>query len=163
MADISKVGLPTYLSDYSYEGDPATAPSLVASVTNGALLVTGTVVASNLDGSATLVNLFDTNTLATEVTGTIASTTVSALDEFYLESILASASAGPCKVIVQNISGAGTATNAVTFFSSANLSSQISFHDTLRFTDSTVQVCITNKAGDTQSVYANIMGKLYAI
>lgn len=163
MADISKVGLPTYLSDYSYEGDPATAPSLVANVTNGALLITGTVVASNLDGSATLVNSFDTSTLATETTGTIVSKTVSAGENFYLHSILASASAGPCKVILQNVTGAGTATNAVTFFSSANLSSQISFHDTLRFTNSTVQVCITNKAGETQSVYANIMGKLYAV
>lgn len=163
MADISKVGLPTYLSDYSFEGDPSTAPSLVANITNGALLITGTVVASNLDGSVTLVNLFDTTTLANETTGTLISKTISPSESFYLSSIMGSASAGPCKVIVQSINGSGTATNAVSFFSSANLSSQVSFHETLQFTDTTVQVCLANNAGNTQSVYANLMGKLYAV
>ena len=176
MADISKVGLPTYLSDYSYEGDPSTATSLVAQVTAGALLVTGTVVATPNgtysvvvtdimpgDADSTLVNEYNNIVVNADDTGTIVSKVISNLNNFYLSSIVASASAGPCKVVVRNISGAGTVTNAVTFFSSANPMNQINFPTNLKLTNSTLQVCVTNLAGANQDVYATVMGKSYPI
>lgn len=94
--------------------------------------------------------------VANSSTGTITYTVTSG-KTLYLKQIIAAASGGPCKVVVDY--GAGPTVIGVVFFSSAIPWAAITFAQPISISASTaVNVKITNNAGASQDVYASIFG-----
>ena len=158
MTDLSKVGLPTFISDFGWDGTTSGAVSSVANVTSGALHVKVAGGSTSIQpADASVVNaqlLMSGSTGATS----IASLNISAGTSVDLYSISASASAGPCKVevIKQTISGA----LVTKFFNSANPSADFSWPTGFKveggMSGDNVSIQITNFTGLQQTAYASI-------
>lgn len=158
MTDLSKVGLPTFISDFDWDGTSSGAVSSVANVTSGALHVKVADGSTSIHpADASVVNaqlLMSGSTAATS----IASLNISAGTSVDLYSISASASAGPCKVEVvkQTISGA----LVTKFFNSANPSVDFNWPTGFKveggMAGDNVTVQITNFTGLQQTAYASI-------
>lgn len=154
MGDI-KTGLPISITDANYNGTTNTRKASVSAT--GALKVT---VEESLSGavcaSGSYVGVASGNTeIACQYT-------VGASQTFNLKSIVASASAGPCKVIVDYTDGSVVVdTLATGFFSSVSPTVQINFPATFELQENyVVRVRIRNNAVAAQDVYASIMGQI---
>jgi len=158
MTDISKVGLPTFISDFGWNGTSSGALSSVAHVTSGALLVQVADGSNSIQpADAAVVNA---QLLMSGSTGstTITSLNIAAGSSVDLYSISASASAGPCKVelIKQTTSGA----IITKFFNSSNPSVDFSWPTGFKIeggiAGENVSVNVTNFTGLQQTAYASI-------
>lgn len=82
---------------------------------------------------------------------------------FYLKEVIASASSGPVKVIVEyaaNANGVSSGTYTVGFFSSANPTLAIPFYQPIMATGpSYIRVTMRNDSAFTQDLYATIIGR----
>jgi hypothetical protein len=158
MTDLSKVGLPTFISDYGWDGTSSGAVSSVANVTSGKLHV-------HIDGGSTSIQPADYSVVNAQLlmSGSTGSTPITTLNiapntSVDLYSINASASAGPCKVelLKNTVSGAFT----TKFFNSANPSVDFSWPTGFRVSagpsGETISVTITNFTGLQQTAYASI-------
>jgi hypothetical protein len=158
MTDISKVGLPTFISDFGWDGTSSGAVSSVAHVTSGALHVQVAGGSTSIQpADATVVNaqlLFSGSTGSTSIT----SLNIAAGASVDLYSISASASAGPCKVelVKQTVSGA----LITKFFNSSNPSVDFTWPTGFKveggMAGDNVSVKITNFTGLQQTAYASI-------
>ena len=88
---------------------------------------------------------------------------VSSGSTFYLKEIIASASSGPVKVIVEYAASSGgvsSGTYAVGFFSSANPTLTMPFHQPIVATGPVyVRITMRNDSAFTQDLYATIIGR----
>jgi hypothetical protein len=147
MSDVTnRLGLPTFISDYAWDGTSVNAVSQAASVTSGALLVslangniaidpaTQSVHGSSLMTFGVPVNVCTLNVLSAQ-----------------LYSMQAAASAGPVKVEIVN----NSSVVAVRFFNSAFPNTDMVF-PTGFVVSGTVDIVMTNLYSDTQTGYATI-------
>lgn len=154
MGDI-KTGLPISITDANYNGTTNTRKANVTST--GALKV---AVEEALDGSICVSGSYAG--LAIGNTEIACQYTVGASEILNLKSIVASASSGPCKVIVDYTDGSVVVgTLATGFFSSVTPTLQIAFPATYEIPSNyVVRVRIKNSAVAAQDVYASIMGQI---
>lgn len=135
-------------------GTDGTNAQTISTDTNGYVNVNATV--TEIDTGT--VAFYDTATsIANNNTGTLTYTTSAAIT-FYLKTVIATASAGPCKVVLDY--GAGPTVIAVGFITDATPVVQFQFGQPVVIPASTaVNVKITNRAGQAQDVYATIIGR----
>ena len=153
MGDI-KAGLPITITDAGYNG---TSNTKKASVSN-----TGAVKVHIEETDSGLICTADSYTdVANNVTEEILAYTVPAASTFYVKSVIASASAGPCKVIIDYAdAGVQVAILATVFFSSVTPFVQVDFPDGYSIPENNdVRVFVQKKCGLSQNVYATIMGR----
>jgi hypothetical protein len=147
MSDVTnRLGLPIFISDYSWDGSSLEAQSLAATVTSGALLVSLTDSSIQVDPATKAqhgydVMPFDVPTLITTLT----------VAKGQLYSIQAAATAGPVKVSVVN----NTDTIAVRFFNSAFPNTDMAFPTGFVFSG-TLSIYMTNLYEQAQTGYATI-------
>jgi hypothetical protein len=146
MSDITnRLGLPTFISNYSWDGSSTTAISQVANVTSGALLVSltdSTIVVDPATQSA-----FGSANMVFNTPVTVC--TVNAVGQLY--SLQAAATAGPVKVELQQ-NGSPV---VVRFFNSAYPNTDMAFPTGFTFSG-TLDIVMTNLYSDTQTGYATI-------
>ncbi len=146
MSDITnRLGLPTYITDFNWDGSSATAISQAANVTSGALLVSlsdsSIVIDPATQGTFGSANMpFNTPTTVC---------TVNAAGQLY--SLQASATAGPVKVELQQ-NGAPV---VVRFFNSAYPNTDMTFPTGFIFSG-TLDIVMTNLYSEAQTGYATI-------
>lgn len=134
-------------------GSDGTNTQTISTDTNGYVNVNATVVETS---TGTVAYYATVTSVANNTTGTITYTTSGGVT-FFLKTIIASASAGPCKIEVDY--GAGPTTVAVGFITDAVPVLQLQFAQPIVIPASTaVNVKITNRAGPAQDVYATIIG-----
>lgn len=146
MSDVTnRLGLPTFLSNYAWDGSSSTAVSQVANVTSGALLVSLTDTSIVIDpatqsvfGSANMPN--NTPTSVCTLTG---------FGQLY--SLQAAATAGPVKVELQQ-NGSPV---VVRFFNSSYPNTDMTFPTGFTFSG-TLDIVMTNLYSETQTGYASI-------
>lgn len=146
MSDITnRLGLPTFISDYTWDGSNASANNQVVNVTSGALSVALT------DGSID-INPATSTQFGSAVMPSNTPTTVCTLSTFgELYSIQASASAGPVKVELQK-NGLPV---VVRFFNSAFPNTDMTFPTGYTFSG-TLDIVMTNLYSESQTGYASI-------
>lgn len=147
MSDVTnRLGLPTFISDYNWDGTNANAVSQAASVTSGALLVSlanGNIAFDPATQSAHGSALMPFNVPTPVCTLSVVSA--------QLYSMQASASAGPVKVEILN----NSSVVAVRFFNSAFPNTDMTF-PTGFVVSGTVDIVMTNLYSETQTGYATI-------
>lgn len=166
MADII-TGLGVNLFDRTYTGGDL---SKIAAITSGRLSVDGSGVTQPISGSVSISEPSNGNVA---VYGTVASVvqnssvvvayySIAAGDTLYLKNIIASASGGPCKVIVEYAAaatGAASGTYCIGFFSSANPTLNLDFIHPIAISGATfLRVTMRNDNPNTQDLYASIIG-----
>lgn len=166
MADI-KVALPTVLTNKDWtDGYTAEVTSDNALKVDGSSYtqpISGTVTAEIAEPTTGLICV--SSTASNVVNGSTESAvihTVPAGETFYLKSIVATGSAGPCKIVVDYTDSSNTVVDTLctAFFTSANPTVQILFPATIDIPSTNiVRVRVTNSCGKTQNVYGTIMGR----
>lgn len=158
MSDI-KVAFPTIITNKDL------SDGYVAQVTSdNALKVTGTInaVPGEVDSGLLCIS-DDYPSLGSTLSTVVTTYTVGASSVFYLKGITASASSGPCKVVVEytNSLDVVLGTLCVGFFSSIMPTLQMSFPATINIPSSCkIRISMTNKSPFSQDVYATIMGRV---
>ena len=137
-------------------GSPLTIQGLVS---GAPIITTESEVLSNT------INVYGTSSNVTSTSSAIiAYYNVPAGKSFLLKEVIASASSGPVKVIVEYAAastGASSGTYTVGFFSSANPTLAIPFYQPIVATGATyVRVTMRNDSAFTQDLYATIIGRL---
>ena len=146
MSDITnRLGLPTFISNYSWDGSSATAISQVANVTSGALLVSLTDSTIVVDPATQVA--FGSANMPFNVPVVVC--TLTNVGQLY--SLQASASAGPVKVELQQ-NGSPV---VVRFFNSAYPNTDMAFPTGFTFSG-TLDIVMTNLYSETQTGYATI-------
>lgn len=123
------------------------------------------VITSELEVTSNTVSIYGTSASVTSTSSSIVTYySVSAGTTFFLKEVIASASSGPVKVIVEYAAaaiGVSSGTYSVGFFSSANPTLAIPFYQPIVATGPTyVRVTMRNDSAFTQDLYATIIGRL---
>lgn len=147
------------------------SPLAIQGITSGAPLaiqgiISGSpVITSEIEVTSNTISVYGTSAnVASTSSSIVAYYSVSAGTTFMLKEIIASASSGPVKVIVEYAAastGASSGTYTVGFFSSANPTLAIPFYQPIVATGPTyVRVTMRNDSAFTQDLYATIIGRL---
>ena len=123
------------------------------------------VITSEIEVLSNTVSVYGTSANVSSTSSSIVTYyNVTAGTTFVLKEIIASASSGPVKVIVEyaaTAGGASTGTYAVGFFSSANPTLSIPFYQPIIAVGPTyVRVTMQNNSPLSQDLYATIIGRL---
>lgn len=123
------------------------------------------VITSEIEVLSNTVSVYGTSANVSSTSSSIVTYyNVTAGATFVLKEIIASASSGPVKVIVEyaaTAGGASAGTYAVGFFSSANPTLSIPFYQPIIAVGPTyVRVTMKNDSAFTQDLYATIIGRL---
>lgn len=135
-------------------------PVAIQGIVSGSPVITSEieVLSNTVSAYGTSANVSSTSSSIVTYYNVIAGKT------FVLKEIIASASSGPVKVIVEyaaTAGGASSGTYAVGFFSSANPTLSIPFYQPIIATGSTyVRVTMQNNSPLSQDLYATIIGRL---
>jgi hypothetical protein len=162
MADII-TGFGINIFDGTYTGGD---PSKIASVTSGRLIVDGSEVTqpvSIVEPSSGNVVAYGTAASVAANTSTVVSYyQITGGTTFYLKGVVASASAGPVKVIIEYAAtsgGASSGTYCVGFFSSADPTLNFNFTHPIVISGATyIRVSMRNGNTEAQDLYASIIG-----
>jgi hypothetical protein len=166
-------GLGIQIFDNTYTGG---ASDKIASVSSGRLLVetgnlniqgltSGTpVITTEEEISNNIITAYGTSANVTSTTSSIVSYySISGGTTFYLKEVIASASSGPVKVIVEYAAaatGPSSGTYAVGFFSSANPTLTIPFYQPIAISGPLyIRVTMKNDSAFTQDLYSTIIGR----
>lgn len=129
-------------------------------------LTSGSPVATNqIEIISNTINAYGTSANVTTSNSSVVSyLNISVGQTFVLKEIIASASSGPVKVIVEYAAastGPSSGTYAVGFFTSANPTLALPFYQPIVATGPTyVRVTMRNDSAFTQDLYATIIGRL---
>lgn len=123
------------------------------------------IITSEIEVLSNTVNVYGTSANVSSTSSSIVTYyNVAAGTTFALKEIIASASSGPVKVIVEyaaTAGGASSGTYTVGFFSSANPTLSIPFYQPIIVTGSTyVRITMHNNSPSSQDLYATIIGRL---
>ena len=173
MANVT-TGLGVQIFDNTYTGGSS---DKIASVASGRILVetgniniqglaSGTpVITSEREISNDIITAYGTSQdVSSTVSSIVSYYSISGGTTFYLKEIIASASSGPVKVIVEYAAastGAASGTYAVGFFSSANPTLTIPFYQPIAISGPLyIRVTMKNQSAFTQDLYATIIGRI---
>lgn len=173
MANVT-AGLGVQIFDNTYTGGSS---DKIASVASGRILVetgniniqglaSGTpVVTSEREISNDIITAYGTSQdVSSTVSSIVSYYSISGGTTLYLKEIIASASSGPVKVIVEYAAastGAASGTYAVGFFSSANPTLTIPFYQPIAISGPLyIRVTMKNQSAFTQDLYATIIGRI---
>ena len=173
MANVT-AGLGVQIFDNTYTGGSS---DKIARVASGRILVetgniniqglaSGTpVITSEREISNNIITAYGTSQdVSSTVSSIVSYYSISGGTTFYLKEIIASASSGPVKVIVEYAAastGAASGTYAVGFFSSANPTLTIPFYQPIAISGPLyIRVTMKNQSAFTQDLYATIIGRI---
>jgi len=147
-------------SPLSIQGITSGTPLAIQGIVSGSPIIT-----SEIEVSSNTVSVYGTSANVSSTASSIVTYySVSAGTKFFLKEIIASASSGPVKVIVEYAAastGPSSDTYTVGFFSSANPTLAIPFYQPIVATGPTyVRVTMRNDSAFTQDLYATIIGRL---
>ncbi len=156
-------GLGINIFDRNYAGGDS---SKIATVTSGRLIVDGSGVTQPVSivepSSGNIIAYGTQASVAANSSVVVAYYSIGAGTTFYLRNVVASASAGPVKVIVEyaaTSSGASSGTYCIGFFSSADPTLNLNFSYPIVISGATyVRVTMRNGNTEAQDLYASIIG-----
>ena len=156
-------GLGINIFDRNYAGGDL---SKIASVTSGRLSIDGSGVTQPVSivepSSGNIISYGTQSSVAANNSVVVAYYSIGAGTTFYLRNVVASASAGPVKVIVEyaaSSGGASSGTYCVGFFSSADPTLNLNFSYPIAISGATyVRVTMRNGNTEAQDLYASIIG-----
>lgn len=134
-------------------------PLAIQGITSGSPVIT-----SELETTSNTISVYNTSSsVASTNSSIVAYYSVSGGTKFLIKEIIASASSGPVKVIVEYAAaatGLSSGTYTVGFFSSANPTLTIPFYQPIVAVGPTyVRVTMRNDSAFTQDLYATIIGR----